>query len=360
MYILFLIFYVQIQISFNKKILNKEGDILYGAYKEIPNTDKLKFLMGANTNTAEDNWDTQKITKLAYSNIVETHEKDFSNFDMEILNEKGNLPYLILSTDKDCLGKIIDLSLKTLKIFGYTKTELIDKNINILIPKIIQEKHDLNIKQQYEKDKLRIQDDLNKKNIYFPDFIKKETFGISKMKFLVELKLNIYFVQTEQNNLVYILEIINYHPLTFDLIKNINQYSKCCILTDENFLIQTFTPNCLEYLKLNYSDMNSNFSIINYIKQFQEDYLTAINNTSISMISHFNTSEMLSEDRLNFFNIPPVMKKKIKNDLLIKKYSKKCKITWKVSNDNITKKKTDNKNYYHKKSQNNIKCTYGN
>ena len=190
-----------------------------------------------------------------------------------------------------------------LKIFGYTKTELIDKNINILIPKIIQEKHDLNIKQQYEKDKLRIQDDLNKKNIYFPDFIKKETFGISKMKFLVELKLNIYFVQTEQNNLVYILEIINYHPLTFDLIKNINQYSKCCILTDENFLIQTFTPNCLEYLKLNYSDMNSNFSIINYIKQFQEDYLTAINNTSISMISHFNTSEMLSEDRLNFFLI---------------------------------------------------------
>ena len=299
----------------------------------------------------------QKISKLAYSNIVETHEKDFSNFDMEILNEKGNLPYLILSTDKDCLGKIIDLSLKTLKIFGYTKTELIDKNINILIPKIIQEKHDLNIKQQYEKDKLRIQDDLNKKNIYFPDFIKKETFGISKMKFLVELKLNIYFVQTEQNNLVYILEIINYHPLTFDLIKNINQYSKCCILTDENFLIQTFTPNCLEYLKLNYSDMNSNFSIINYIKQFQEDYLTAINNTSISMISHFNTSEMLSEDRLNFFNIPPVMKKKIKNDLLIKKYSKKCKITWKVSNDNITKKKTDNKNYYHKKSQNNIKCS---
>ena len=299
----------------------------------------------------------QKISKLAYSNIVKTHEKDFSNFDMEILNEKGNLPYLILSTDKDSLGKIIDLSLKTLKIFGYTKTELIDKHINILLPKIIQEKHDLNIIQQYEKHKLRIQDDLNKKNIYFPDFIKKETFGISKMKFLVELKLNIYFVQTEQNNLVYIIEIINYHPLTFDLIKNINQYSKCCILTDENFLIQTFTPNCLEYLKLNYSDMNSNFSIINYIKQFQEDYLTAINNTSISMLSHFNSSEMLSEDRLSFFNIPPVMKKKIKNDLLIKKYSKKCKITWKVSNANITKKKTDNKNYYHKKSQNSIKCS---
>ena len=86
MYILFLIFYVQIQISFNKKILNKEGDILYGAYKEIPNTDKLKFLMGANTNTAEDNWDTQKITKLAYKAGLKTQRKEFSE---EILLKKG-------------------------------------------------------------------------------------------------------------------------------------------------------------------------------------------------------------------------------------------------------------------------------
>ena len=57
---------------------------------------------------------------------------------------------------------------------------------------------------------------------------------------------------------------MNYNPLIIDLIKNDNDNLKYCVLTDENFLIQTFTPNCIEDLKLNSEYVHSNFSIINY------------------------------------------------------------------------------------------------
>ena len=64
----------------------------------------------------------QKVNKLRYANnITEIHENDYSNFDIEILNEKGNIPYLIVSANKDYLGKILNISMNICKIFGYSK-----------------------------------------------------------------------------------------------------------------------------------------------------------------------------------------------------------------------------------------------
>ena len=218
----------------------------------------------------------QNNSKISFNSFIKIHEKDFTNFDIEILNDKGCQSYMILSSEKYQFGKIIDISLNALKIFGYSKPELVGQHINILIPKIFHKVHDIILRQQNEKNRIKFFDEINEKKVYFPEFIKKELFGISKMKFLIELFLNIYFVKTEENKLVYIIIIENYNPLKIDLINNSNNNSKCCVLTDENFLIQTFTPNCLEILNLDYSDINSNFNIINYIKQFQDDYLTAI------------------------------------------------------------------------------------
>ena len=282
----------------------------------------------------------QNNSKVIFNSKIEIREKDFSNFDIKILNEKNHLPYLILSTSKGHLGIIIDFSMNILKIFGYTKDELIGHHINILIPKIFHKIHDSMFLEQYENDKLKLFDELNKKKIYFPNFIQKVVYGIAKNKLLIELNVFVYFVKTEENGIVYIIEIENFNPIVLDLTKNVDTTSKYCVLTDENFLIQTFTPNCLEFLKLNYSDINSNLSIINYIKQFKDDYLTVINNTEISKYSHINKTELILEEKnseqKNIKNsIPPKIRKKIKNDLFIKKYSKKCKITWKINYDNI-------------------------
>ena len=277
-------------------------------------------------------------SKMSYSNGYEISEKDFSNFDINILNEKGNLPYLIISINEDNENKIIDLSLNVCKIFGYTKNELLGQNINFIIPTLFHKKHDLVIKEQYDNHKLKIFDDLNKMKVYLPDFIKMNAYGISKMKFLIELKFEIYFVRTEENKLVYIVEISNYNPIVLDLIKYVNYESNYCVLTDENFIIQSFTANCLEYLKLKYETINSNNNIINYIKQFQDDYLKAINNANVSIYSHANNNSMLSihsEEKFsdfsnnNIINIQNFAKKKLGNELMNKKYCKKCKIIWK-------------------------------
>ena len=122
----------------------------------------------------------KKNENLTFSNIVDILEKDFSNFDLAVLNNRGNIPYLVISTHKEHLGNIVDLSMKACKIFGYTKNELKDCNMNILIPKIFQQKHNLIISQQYEKHKLKFLDELNKKKIYFPNFIKKMYMELQK------------------------------------------------------------------------------------------------------------------------------------------------------------------------------------
>ena len=308
-------------------------------------------------------WDEEKLEKCQNDskmvfNLIEIHEKDFSNFDIDILNEKGNLPYIIVSGHKIELGKIIGFSLNILKIFGYTKNELIGQYINILIPRLFHKIHDILVIEQNEKDRLNYFDEINKRNKYLPNFIKKDVYGITKMKFLIELSLNIYFVKTEKNKLIYIVEIENYNPTIIDLIKNVNSNTNFCVLTDENFLIHSFTANCLESLKLTYTDINSNFSIINYIKQFQDDYLNAINNSGISKFSHINKYELYSEERNSEqksfkTTIPPHIKKKIKNELFIKKYSKKCKITWRKDYDfNLNTSKIQ---YIRKSSQINIR-----
>jgi hypothetical protein len=69
---------------------------------------------------------------------------------------------------------------------------------------------------------------------------------------------------------------------------------------------------------------------------------------------------MLSEDgqseKVNLHNIPPIIKKKIKNDLLIKKYSKKCKITWRIGHEIYSNfSKNNNQQFLPKKSHLSIK-----
>ena len=70
----FLILILIFQISFEKKFIDSEGHS-YGAYLSVPSSDSLKFLMGANTNNVDDNWDSQKISKLAGKNFLRKHSQ---------------------------------------------------------------------------------------------------------------------------------------------------------------------------------------------------------------------------------------------------------------------------------------------
>ena len=262
---------------------------------------------------------------------IKNNEIDYSNLNTEIFKKNNDL-YLIISTNKNNLGVIIDCCINLSKIFGYKKEEIIGKNINILIPEIFHQKHNLIILNYLKNNKLKFIKNLYDKKKFYPDFIEKETFILSKSKFLIPIKLKIFFVQTEKNDFVFIAKILQIID-----IKDIN-ISKCCILTDKNLFIKFFTPNCLNYLNLCYNHINSNYCIINNIKQLKRDYLLDIledNSLSTYYKNIFSTnksSQLSKKHNTNYLSINS--KEKIIYDLIKKKYNKKCSIIWTINEEN--------------------------
>jgi hypothetical protein len=118
-----------------------------------------------------------------------------------------------------------------------------------------------------------------------------------------------------------------------------NQY---CVLTDKNFIIQTFTSNCVEALGLNSKIINSNYDITSFIRQFNDDLQTIITNTN-KELSAFDISEIKSKDdslkdvnsssRLNDKSFEH--KLKLKRKLMKLKYSHRRIIIWNFGHDNL-------------------------
>ena len=288
------------------------------------------------------------------NNIIEVQEKDYSNFNLEILKESDNFYYLIILTKKKSLGHISDCSKNLCNLLGYTKNELIGKHINFLLPKIFEQKHKEIIKQKSEEHKLNFFEKLYTNSIYSPDVIEKDIYCISKSKLLIPLTLKVYLVNNEENELVYIAEFTRELSFSNDLLKKINnsEMTKHCVLTDKNFIIQSFTANCLNFLKFKYEDIGANYNILNFIKQFRQDYISAINATSMNKFSHmintgiFSLKESTKDLKTGYhFNSvsnnnnnnnntkKDIKKMKLRKDIFNKKYFKKCRITWSNQTD---------------------------
>ena len=279
----------------------------------------------------------RNLKKIIYVNhLTEIHEKDYSNYNLDILKENFDLKYLIISTESKNLGIILDCPSNLSKILGYQQYELIGHSIDILIPEIYRKKHAILLKKKTDENKLNFLHGYYKNSIYTPKFVQKDTFCISKSKLLLSLNLKIYLVNTEDNELVYIAEIEKNTYIKYDLLETKKEDpSKYCVLTDKNFIIQSFTPNCINYLNMNYEDINSNYNIMNYIKQFKDDYSAAIKKTIITRYIQIRNTGMfslkssrISNKNSNKSKISLRRKQKIKRDIFNKKYLKKCKITW--------------------------------
>ena len=148
------------------------------------------------------------------------------------------------------------------------------------------------------------------------------------------------YIKTEDNIYAFIIEIINKIPYMSEFVKNKENNedidTKCCILTNKDFLIHEFTTNSLEQLGLRYRYMKSSNSIIPYIKQLNDDYKNMINdynsknsNTCINNNNNLLESEesSISEFKIDSNNnISPEIKRKIKDDLIKTKYNKNAKL----------------------------------
>ena len=332
-------------IDLNKKI-EEEYDMLIKTKSD--NYDLIKFYSYFKENVL--NHEKQKKIKIkdlnsSHNYISDSQDIQFSNFDINVLKENDLLKYIIISGNKKNFAQIIELSTNICPIFGYDKHELLGKNVNFLIPELYHNAHDISLLNFNEKVKSIFYKQLFTNDDYFPEYIEKYVYGISKSKFLLKLKLKVYFVQTEGNEFVYIVEVTKIKDFQENIEMNNVEDLKCTILTDENFYIQSFTPNCVSYLKLNDFYINSNYNIMNYIKQLKNDYLKKINEitkgSSLNSNVRNNTIKDKSDSKSNLINfkinsdkISYTEKKKIKRELIENKYLGKKEITWRINLNN--------------------------
>ena len=319
---------------------------------------------------------------LGGDNKIINKDIDFSNYDLNILSGDDEFKILVISANDENKGNIINITLNGCLIFGYHKNEIVGKNMNILIPELYHQIHNKIFNEKSEKDKTEFFENLSKNMIYNPKFEEFLAFGRNKSKYLIPLFLKIFFVQTEEGELAYIVKFDDNKLYDNDSKENENQY--CCILTDNNLIIQTFTSNCVEILGLNSKIINSNYDITNFIKQFNEELQIMIssNNKEPSglEVSEIKSSETSYKDIIN--NSSNINDKsfeqiiKLKKKLIKLKYSHPRKIFWnkyyndKTSNNisetgksNIslfapTGVKTRNNNYNNEKNKNNIRKNF--
>ena len=213
------------------------------------------------------------LTHISKDFIFETKQIDYSSFDINSLHdEKKEVEFFIISASEIDTDerKIINMSIGITTIIGYQKSEIIGKDINILIPKIFHKAHNLMFKEFTKNAKVNLYQNLSNRIKYIPDPLFKTVYCKTKSNFLKQLEIKAYLVQTEDGEHIYILEVIrsSSFPTTWN---EKGEDPSCCILTDKNFIIQTFTTDCCRALGLNSNAINSTLDITSCIIQFNED-----------------------------------------------------------------------------------------
>ena len=233
---------------------------------------------------------------LSIYNKIKNKEIDFSNFNLGFLNESDEKNLLIISIDEKHKGIIMNISLKACLIFGYQKDEIVGKNIDILIPELFQKIYIKLFNDMSDKTKNKFYNNLLNKINYKPEFIETYACGKNKSKYLIPLHLKLYLVQTEENELVYIIEIINNNSYKEEIYRDFNVNDNeniCSVLTNNNLIIQTFTSNCVDILKFNSNIINSNYDIISFIKHFDDEFQlnNNVNKDSTNSTDRTNNNE---------------------------------------------------------------------
>ena len=223
-------------------------------------------------------------------------------------------------------------------IIGYKRNEIIGCNINVLIPNIFHKYHDHMINKLFYDVKHKFYETLSKKMEYKPEYTIKFVYCKNKSKFLVPFPFRAYFVQTEDGELIYIMNVLKHKCFPHS---NNNEEQLCCVLTDKHFIIQTFTPNAFDFLGLNSSDIDSGLNITTCIPQFGNDIFN-INDTIENDYYNYSSEINFEVTSKSFYNANTIKsEKKLKRDLTKKEYSKPQLISWRYNhifnNKNIIK-----------------------
>jgi len=239
-------------------------------------------------------------------------ELNFLNVDLNILSQSDEYQYIIISGQPEKIGLITNISLGVCTLFGYTKSELIGKNIEYLMPEMYQKHHKnilLNRINDYRKNTMTAQQ--LAKN-YKPVFKEIFSFGKNKSRYLIPLNLKVAFIPNEERSDNCFIAKLGLE--TFNI--GLSQLTQtCCVLVNQNFIIQNFTANTVSMLGLNSTSINNgSMDILKFIKEFQDELV-----------------------KIDFDDRSPYQVLQIKRNIVANKFKNISPVTWRQY-DNVKNK----------------------
>ena len=319
------------------QIIDEYFNKLYNFRNEV---NIMKLYLNFIQNVLFNNKQYEKYNKILMNISLEykklNNEEDFSNYDINRFKSSDENQWMIISSDDKDYGKILNISLSVCPIIGYKKNEIIGNNINILIPNIFVKSHNHMLKKLFFNTKCKFYETQSKSINYIPEQISKIVFCKNKLKYLVPFPFKSFFVQTEEGEHVFIINIIKQKCFPHSNNKK-KEEPWCCVLTDKQLFIQTFTPNAFDILGLNTNDIDSHLNISNCISQFGKDIFNNMNNNvnTIESNEYYNySSDANYESSKGYFNANTIKSENIlRREITKKDFSTPQVITWKFINE---------------------------
>ena len=196
------------------------------------------------------------------------NEENLFELNYKLMSKSEDYKYIVLNCSPSNFNTICNLSLSVCQIFGYSREELIGRSYDILLPELfgIHQRNLLKNKVIEFKNKLLIKNEKMRSNSW-----NDNSFSRNKMKYLIPVKTRWTLISSDDEKIYAIGKIIIDNKTPTELEQEI-----IYVLTDKNLIIQNFTSNAPKLLYLYSSAINNNLDITEFIKEFNEDYISNI------------------------------------------------------------------------------------
>ena len=233
------------------------------------------------------------------------NEENLYELNYKAMSKSEDYKYIIINCSSANFDTICNVSSSICPIFGYTKEELVGHPFDYLLPELfcIHHKQMLRNKVDEFKRKLLTKNVKTRGNPWFDD-----SFGRNKMKYLIPFKARWTLVSSEEEIIYGIGKIIAENKSLADLEQEI-----VYVLTDKDLIIQSFTANAPKLLLLHSSAINNNLDITDYIREFNEDYISFIDNNNDEKESNISTLSITSKKKVKNIKIE-ILKKMFLNE----------------------------------------------
>ena len=214
--------------------------------------------------------DSEKAEKY-YDKIKEIRAEQFIDFDknlseLDIKNlNNDEIQYVLVSASALTFGCIMDISLGICVETGYTKEELIGKNLNILIPELMRNPHQEVLRNKLDEFKNIEIEDRTQKAVQYKTFT---SYFVNKAHFIVPASFSNAIITNEADEIFFIAKIslINKSQLNAPIAAK-----TCYVITNLGFSIQNYSSEGIKLLALSNKELanESNLYLGNYIKDFK-------------------------------------------------------------------------------------------